>query len=166
MDEQRSIATLLTDLEARIETLRREVVFHKQQEAQHREQGAKSAETLAELETRLGEFRTAAQALLAVAPPPPARSTVPASLDTEDWGTQARPKIGKMVERVIAEREGDAPFNPSEVSRDVNRRFGGRMKRSSDPRQISVILRRLAAAGKLEIARKGKAYEEALYTVA
>lgn len=165
MNEQRSIATLLTDLEARIETLRREVAFHEQQETHHRERGASSAATLAELETRLAEFRTAAQALLAVAPPP-AKATLPASLDTEDWGTQARPKIGKMVERVIAEREGDAPFNPTQVSRDVNRRFAGRLKRSSDSRQISVILRRLAAAGKLEIARKGKAYEEALYTVA
>lgn len=164
MNENRSIATLLTDLEARIENLRREVAFHKQQETHHREQGVTSAESLAELETRLAEFRTAAQALLAVAPPPPARSATPAPLDTEDWGTQARPKIGKMVERVIAEREGDDPFNATEVSHHVNQRFSGRMKRSSDARQISVILRRLAAAGTLQIARKGKAYEEALYT--
>lgn len=98
-----------------------------------------------------------------MAPPPAARSAAQVPLDAEDWGTQARPKVGKMVERVIAERQDDEPFNASEVSRLVNQRFRDRMKRAADARQISVILRRLTAAGTLSLSRKGKAYEEALY---
>lgn len=163
MNEQRSIATLLTDLDTRIGELRRQVALHKQQEEHHREQGASSARELAELETRLAEFRNVADALLAVAPPPSPRGAAPVPFEAEDWGTQARPKIGKMVEWVIAERQDEEPFNASEVSRLVNQRFRDRMKRATDARQISVTLRRLAAAGTLTLSRKGKAYEEALY---
>lgn len=52
LNEQRSIAALLTDFDTWIGELRRQVTLHEQQEEHRHEQGAGSTRELAELETR------------------------------------------------------------------------------------------------------------------
>lgn len=159
--EDRSVRILLTDLESQVEKLRQSVVFHEQQEEHHREQKIGQKEKLAVLEERLTRFREAASAVLEVAevpPAPPQREVI------EDWGSMSRPKVGRMIERVIADHPAEAgPFGASAITREVNRRFGDRMRRTLDSRQVSVSLRRLEERGRLRRVRKGRSYSEALY---
>lgn len=161
MRESRSIQSLLAELEVQVGTLRREVATHAEREDFHREQKTSGTERLELLEARLEKFKTAATELLEVAGPPAAAPVV----DSEDWGTLAHPKVARMVERVLAERPAGAAFGATEVSRAVNQAFSPRLRRAVDARQISVILRRLEARGRLRLARKGKAYGEALYSL-
>lgn len=131
------------ELENPVEKLRQSVALHEQQEEHHREQKRIQKEKLVLVEECLASFRTAAEAALEVAEPPAAPAVLPVH-DLEDWGSMSRPKVGKMIERVVAERTADSsPFGARDISREVNRRFGDKMRSTTDGRKVSVNLRRL-----------------------
>lgn len=159
MTEHRSLPALLTDLERQTEKLRQEVALHTRQEEHHREQKQLLAERLQQLDERLQRFREAAEAVLEVAETP--KSSAPSPV--EDWGSASRPKIGRMVEHVLDHRLEPVAFGAEEISREVNRVFGDRLRRTTDGRQVSVVLRRLRDQGRLRLAKKGRAYSEAFY---
>jgi len=163
MDEKRTLAALLSDLEGQAERLRQGVAFHTEQEKHHGEQRKDLADRLAALDERLGRFREAATAVLELAEPPAARATPQAPSPVEDFGSASRPKLTRMVQHVLAQRTDANPFGAAEISSEVNRVFGQRLRRATDARQISVVLRRYRNDGRLRLARKGRSYSEALY---
>ena len=55
-------------------------------------------------------------------------------------------------------------FGPADVAREVNARYGARLKQPVDGRAASVTLRRLAATGEIHLVRKGTAHHEAQYS--
>jgi hypothetical protein len=160
MDEKRTLPTLLADLEGQVERLRQGVALHTQQEEHHREQKKILAERLAALDERLGRFREAAAAVLELAEPP-AATAAPSPI--EDFGSASKPKLSRMVDHVLAQRLDATPFGAAEISREVNRHFGQRLRHATDAGQISVFLRRYRDDGRLRMARKGRSYSEALY---
>jgi hypothetical protein len=157
--ERRSLSHLLSDLEGQAERLRQAVAVHTQQEEHHREQRRALGERLEALEERLGRFRDAAAAVLEMAEPP----RQPAPDVAADFGSPSRPKLARMVDHVLAGRPDATPFGAAEISREVNRVFRDRLRRTTDGRQISVVLRRYCDQGQLRLARPGRPYDEALY---
>jgi len=69
-----------------------------------------------------------------------------------------------MVELILAEKSQDERFGPLGLAKEVNRRFGNRLRRPVDARQISVVLRRLDRLGRIHLVRKGRPHWEALYS--
>jgi hypothetical protein len=155
-----SIGAVLASLEAQAVPLREREAFHAAHEAQHREQRAAYAAELAEIERRLQAFRAAAdEAVELAARGAPAVSAVKQA----DLGSASRPKLGRMVTLLLAEKEPTAPFGPVGLAREVNQRFGERLRRPVTVGQVSVVLRRLRRQGVIHQSRPGRPHWEALY---
>ncbi len=159
-----SIAQMLTELEGQIKHPREQEEHHAQQEVFHREKRGFHAAELATTQERFAAFQAVAVAAgelaerhkVASAPsPPPSEEEIPAG--------KRRP-VGRLVARVVESRQPEETFNPSDIAREVNRRYGAKLRQPLDGRAASVTLRRLAAAGRLHVAREGTAHREALYS--
>jgi hypothetical protein len=153
-----TLSEILANLERRIELLRGQVEQHARQEEHHREQRALREAELQKAMAHLESFRAVAATAeelnlsseKAAAPP-----------QEEDLGPY--PTVAKMVARVVAARpEGDR-FGPRSVAEEVNQRFGKRLRREVEPPDVSVILRRMSKARRIQQVRAGKANYEALY---
>ena len=160
-----SIAQMLIELEGQIKHHREQEEHHAQQEVFHREKRALHAAALATAQESFGAFQAAAAAAgelverhkSASAPsqPPAEEQELPAG--------KKRP-VGRLVARVVESRQPEETFSPSDIAREVNRRYGTKLRQPLDGRAASVTLRRLATMGKVHIARKGTAHREALYS--
>jgi hypothetical protein len=69
-----------------------------------------------------------------------------------------------MVTRVLEDKAASARFGASEVTAEVNRRYAAHLRRPVDEEQVSIILKRMADAGRLHRLRKGRPYHQALYS--
>jgi hypothetical protein len=162
LDDFPPVPSLLAQLEVQVARLRQVVSGLEAQEAHYAEQRQIQAEKLARVEERLAAFRSAAAGLLEVVEPPRPEDDPDAGVY---WGPLDHPRLGQMVLRVIADRRADqGPFGATEISHEVNRRFALRMKTPTGPRQIAVVLRRLARERAVRLAQKGKSYSEALFS--
>jgi hypothetical protein len=161
MQTSRSIAEVLSKLEVQAGFHREREAFHARQEEMHRQERSHHAGELAQIEQRLESFRAAAAAALDIAD----RLAAPAAEDeAEDFGPAYRPKLVRMVTRVIEPLEGAARFGCNWVTAEVNRRFGKGLRRPVKARQISIVLRRMARTGRIHLVRAGRPHHEALYT--
>jgi hypothetical protein len=156
----RPIAEILARLETAIE-------FHREQEAIHRDRVASHQAELdrhsAEL-AQLTEHCEALQRVAASAVELVDGAALPLPLAVEDFGSSRRPKLNKMVVRLIERVPPGQPVTPSELAANLNYTFGALLKgRPVDPRQISSTLRWLATTGYLELVRAGRPHREALY---
>jgi hypothetical protein len=70
---------------------------------------------------------------------------------------------GKILYRVES-RPPEETFTPSDIAREVNRRYGAKLRQPLDGRAASVMRRGLAAASKIHVALEGTAHQEALYS--
>lgn len=93
------------------------------------------------------------------------KASVPALLllEHEDFGLKSRPKLRKMVERLLQEQDAGTPIGAVTVARAINQLFGERIQGHVTPTQISAVLRRMARDGRLKIVRKGGSHRETLY---
>ncbi len=153
-----SLSEILRNLQRRIDSLREQVDLHTRQEEHHREQRTLFEADLQKSLRHLESLQEAAAAaadldLPAAAPPPPPRE--------EDLGP--KPTLPKMVARVVASRPEGEQFGPKIVAQEVNRRFRKALRRPTDARAVSVVLRRMSTAGSINLVREGKANHEALY---
>ena len=57
---------------------------------------------------------------------------------------------------------GDA-FGPNAITREINRHYGARLRRPVEIKLVSIVLRRMAADGRIRSVRPGKQHQEALY---
>jgi hypothetical protein len=161
----RSIDEVLARLQEQVDFHTERERFHAAQEEQHREQRGVHAAALEEARRRLEAFRAAAEDALDLAARNVVPSRRPAQVDLKevDLWSLARPKVGRMVTLILESKAPDERFGPNEMSDEVNERFRDRMRRSVDPTQMSVVLRRLHRRGRIHLVREGRPYQEALY---
>ncbi|HEX5719143.1 MAG TPA: hypothetical protein VF179_23475 [Thermoanaerobaculia bacterium] len=158
-----SIAQMLANLETKVELHRERKHFHAEQEAIHREQTSLHAAELDTALARLEAFRSAAeaagelldQAKLAALPPP--------QPDLDDADLIRKRSLSRMVARVVAGLPADQTFGARAVTREIQERWGAKLRRRPDPRSVAATLRRWALAGRLHQVREGRAYYESLY---
>lgn len=65
---------------------------------------------------------------------------------------------------VIATKPPGETFGGASIAREVNQRYGKRLRRPAQARTVATALRRMAAAGRIRQVREGRARYEALYT--
>jgi hypothetical protein len=157
-----SIEEVLASLEAQAAFYREREAFHAGHEAHHREKRSAYAAELAEIDRRLEAFRASAVEAVDFA----ARQVVPApspDLKQMDLGSASRPKIGRMVSLLLQGKGGRERFGPVGLAREVNQRFGERLRKPATVAQVSIILRRMCRLGKIHLVRRGRPRWEALY---
>ena len=160
MSKALSVAQMLDHLEARIAHLRERRAFHAAQEAHHHEQLALHDAELQRVLERFEAFKTAAEAAAEVALPP-----LPAPAPEEPiprFGS--RPRVSSLVARVVESQPAGEPFGARSIAAEVNRRYQDVLKKPVRPGAVSVVLRRLMAARRIQQVRPGKALYEALYS--
>jgi hypothetical protein len=160
MGTELSVAEVLANLEKRLAFHRDQETSHRQEEAFHREQAelhAGEAETVAR---HLEAFRTVALPAAEFAAPPPAPAPPP---EEPDLGGR-KLLISRAISRVALSWPVGEAFTGTQVAAEVNRRFSAKLGRGIDARLAAVTLRRLNLAGKIQLARKGRAHHEALYS--
>jgi hypothetical protein len=149
------VQDVLSALEAEIAVQREREAFHSAQESAHREDRLRHAAELERL-TQLHQTLTSAADLTAEIARRP-------RVNVEDLGSKNRPRLTRMVQKVVEEKKPDEPFGPMAVTQEVARRFGDRMRKPADARLVSIALRRLHDQGRIQQVRKGRPHNEALY---
>ena len=156
---ERSFEDIFSWLDAQIAHDREQETFHAQQEVFHREQRALFAAELEKLSAIRDSFKTAADTAMGLASrakalPPPAPSP--------DIGRR-KPSLTKMVARIIEVRPAGEAFGPAFITREINRHYGERLRRPVQVKVVSIVLRRMAADGRVRSVRPGRAHQEAQY---
>lgn len=160
MGTEISVAEVLTNLEKRLVFHREQEALHRQQEAIHREQAESHAQEAETVAKHLEAFRTVALPAAELAAPPPAPAPPP---EEPDLGG-GKLLISRAISRVALSWPAGEPFTGRQVAAEVNRRFSAKLGRAIDARLAAVTLRRLSLAGKIQVARQGRAHHEALYS--
>ena len=158
MASQLSLGEIIADLEAQIAFHREREAFHGERETSHREQRTQHAAALEQLTGKLETLKVAyAEAAGLVT-----RRAAAAPVPDPDAGRKL--SLARMVARVVEARTSGQPFGISHVTAEVSRRYRDRFRKPVEPRLVSIVLRRMLAAGKLRSVRKGKPFHEALYS--
>jgi hypothetical protein len=161
MSAKLSVAEVLSNLEARADFHRKREAFHAEQEAHHRDQRATHAAELEKVLQSLETFRAVSSTALDLARQP--------LVHREHIATQIEvPRSGRLmgsrlIRSVVERWAGSEPFGAAAVAQEVNRLFRDHLRRPVDERNASDVLRRMKREGLLHLARKGKAFHEALY---
>lgn len=159
MSKSLSVEQMLTHLEARIASLRERRAFHAEQEAYHRDQLALHDAELQKVLERFEAFKAAAEAAAEVALPP-----APAAPPEEPIPTFGnRPMVSRLVTRVVESWPEGEELGAKAVATEVNRRYQEALKKPVTPGMVSVTLRRLRNARRIQQVRPGKALFEAVY---
>jgi len=162
MGSKLSIDQVLEQLEAKIAHHRESQAFHAQQEVLHREQAALHAGELATAIERFEAFRAASEAAGELLDRSRPGAAAQAAKDADMDLGKGRP-LSAMIARVIEGKAADETFGPSVVTKEINERWGAKLRRKVDPRTVAATLRRWAAAGRIHQTREGRAYYESLY---
>ncbi|MEA2561494.1 MAG: hypothetical protein QOH06_2998 [Acidobacteriota bacterium] len=168
-----SIADALAQMEAKIAHHKARHEHHVEQEALHAGQQALHAEQkgIHEAEHRKAieryeTFKAASvsigEMLVDVKPPtqavPPAPPPVE-DLDTDDWRW-----LSRLMSRVIERKSPDEVFGASALIKEIQQRWGPKLRHRIQPRSVSATLRRWAGTGQIRLVRDGRSYSESLYT--
>jgi len=160
MKSDRSIADVLEKLEAQAAFHQERESFHAGREEHHRGQRSAHADRLADIRRRLETFRAAAAEALDAAEEPAVQA---AAREEVDLGSASRPRLGRMVELIVAAKGTRERFGPVTLCEELNQHFGERLRQPVEPGQVSVVLRRLCRMGKIHQVRRGRPHWEALY---
>lgn len=165
MRTSRSVDEILANLEEQVAFHAERESFHAAEEEKHREQRTAHAAALDEARRRLEAFRTATTEAVELAErQAPLRRPVPPVLADEDLGSPSRPRVGRLAWLLIQARGPGESFGSEELCAEINERFRDRLRQPVDPRQMSVVLRRLDRRGLIHLVRPGRPYNEALYS--
>jgi hypothetical protein len=163
MSSKLSVEELLANLEKRVVFCREQEAFHAQQEIHHREQRALYAAELEKLLQNLETFRTVAATVVDLALPAEATAVPAGAAEEEELPPPGRLQVSRMLRMVIESPALEEPFGATAVAAEANRRFADQLRQPIGPRTASDVLRRVLAEGRIELAREGKAFHEALY---
>ena len=156
----RPIAEILARLETAIEFHREQEAFHRQYVASHQAQLDRHSAELAKLTEHCEALKRAAASAIELVD----GVDLPLPLAVEDFGSARRPKLNKMVVRLIERLPPGQPLRASELAANVNYTFATLLKdRRVDARRISSALRWLDTTGYLRLLRAGRPHREALY---
>jgi hypothetical protein len=156
-----TVGEILASLEARISFHREQEALHARQEAHHRERREAHAAELETLTRHFEAFKATAGVAAELARQPADPSEAAKAEADPDPGRQ--PRASRLVARIVEEKREGESFGARAITREVNQRFGDRLKRPLDVRVASVILRRLRDARRIHLVQEGKAFHEALY---
>jgi hypothetical protein len=162
MGSNLSVSQMIAQLETKIALHREKQSFHAEREALHREQTALHTSEIEAAFAHLEAFRAAAVAIGEIlerdksSAPPPAEPELPA-----DHGRKRT--LSRMIARVLEGRAPDEVFGARSVTREIQERWGAKLRRRPDPRSVAATLRRWALAGRIHQVREGRAYYESLY---
>lgn len=161
MSTRLSIAEILAKLEARIEFHRHQAEHHIAQEAWHREQSTHHSAELEKIVARFEAFKaTATEAASLAVESVHLQSIGP----VDDLPPGKRFTKSKLIFRVVQDQEEGRPFNATEVTAEVNRRFRERLKKPVDKRVVGTALRRLRDLGEIREVEAGRSFHEAKYS--
>lgn len=158
----RSIREVMASLEAQAAFHREREAFYAEHEAHHREHRTAHAAELQEILRRLEAFRSAAAEAIDLADRETATPSAP-GLQEEDLGTPSRPRVHRILEKLIAEKGSDERFGPLGLTAEVKRRFGQRLRRPVRAGHVTTALKRLEQKGIVRLVQKGRPHSEALY---
>jgi hypothetical protein len=166
MPSELSLTAIVERLEAQIEHHHEREAFHAEQEAHHREQRAVHAAELEALTSNLTAFKAAAAMAVELA----RREVVAFASSPEppvpDQDIGRKPSLTKMVTRILEVKAPSDVFGTAAIAQEVNQHYGKRLHRPVKEKLVSIVLRRMHAAGKLRQAREGRPHQEALYAKA
>jgi hypothetical protein len=168
-----SVAQILANLETQMAFHRereeehgRQEVFHREQETFHREQRALHAAEHETVAKHYEAFKASAGSAAEIA----ARNVVPAPAPEPPPREETPPPplkkvmASRLVARLVRELPAGERFAPSQVAREVNRRYPRELRKPIVSRLASTALRRLLAEGAVQLVQKGTAHREAVYT--
>jgi hypothetical protein len=160
MRQDMSVSWLLAELEARAEHHEKQEAHHAEREVFHREERARHAAELQSAREKLVAFRSAAEAAGDLV----ARSQIlPAAPLEDELPPGASLRISSLAMRVMSTRGPDETFGGASMAREINQRYGKRLRRPAKVRNVATALRRMAASGYIRRVQDGRAYHEALY---
>src|SRR5882672_10047052 len=149
VSRQLSVARILSQLEERIGHHQRQEAFHAQQKARH-------AAELAVARERYESFRVAADSAGELVTRPLEEPVVDDSIPSGKWAV-----LSRLIARVVATKGPIEPFGANAIGREIEERWGNRLKRRVDPRSVAAKLRRMARTGRIHQLRAGRAFHEA-----
>lgn len=158
-----SVQEIIASLESQQALHRDREAHYAAQEAANREKREHHAAELEEITRRLEQFRATAAA--AVEQAQKARPVAVPPLQEEDYGPASRPRLNRMVRKVLTEVTPGQTICPNWVVQQLNRRFGDHLRTRVETPQVSAILRRMHTLGELEKQRQGKPWHENRYAV-
>lgn len=161
-----SIADALAQMEAKIAHHKARHEHHAEQEAYHADQQALHAEqkgvheaqhrkAIERYETFKAASASIGEMLVDVKPAAPPVE----DLDTDDWRW-----LSRLLSRVIERKPPDEVFGASALIKEIQQRWGAKLRHRIQPRSVSATLRRWAGTGQIRLVRDGRAYHESLYT--
>jgi len=160
METSLSLPAILASLQKQISDHREREAFHAEREAFHRDRRAEHAAELEQLEKSFQSLQASAEhaAKLAARLPqelPPPSDDLPVG----------KVSISYLVQRVVERKGPQEAFGPVDVTAEINRRFGPRLKlkKDYDPRQVSVVLRWMAKTGRIARTEKGRPWSGSQY---
>jgi hypothetical protein len=161
MSSKLSVEEVLANLEQRATFHHDQEVFHAQQEVHHQEQRALHAAELAKVQQSLEAFRAVAPAAMELATPASTRSAP--GIPQVEMPPQSRLMVSRLLRQIVLSPSLAEPFGPTSLATEANRAFSDRLPRPIGQRAASDVLRRMLAAGEIQLDRDGKAFHEALY---
>lgn len=159
MTAEPSLSELLAKLEAQIAFHREREALAARQEALFREQRIAHGAELEALTRNVEALKAATRTAIELA-----GRSIPglASPEPDPDGGRRQP-LPRMVARVLESLPAAEPFGAARVTAELNRRYREKLRRPVKARLVSIVLRRLLAAGKLRPVREGRPHHEALY---
>jgi hypothetical protein len=158
-----SIRELKRRLAAQVELHREQEARHARQEEHFRALRSHHAAELAKALQILETFESSSTSALEMVAGPEAAAQKGRLDEDLDLGPVSRPKVVRMVVRVLEDLGSEERFRAGDVAGRVNQRFGARLRQPIDSRQVSFALRRMAQQGRLHLVRAGRPYGQALY---
>jgi hypothetical protein len=159
MNAAHSVGEILAKLEEQIAFHREREAAAARQEAVYRDLRTAHGAELEVLTQNLAALKAAAATALELA-----SRTVPGLPGLEpDPDRGRRLPLPRMVARVLESLPATVPFGAAKVAAELNRMYRERLRRQVKGRLVSIVLRRLLAAGKVRSVREGRPHHEALY---
>jgi hypothetical protein len=160
MSRDLSVARILTELQEQIEHYRSREAFHAEQEVLHRRQKESNAADLQVALERLAAFEAAADAAGELVTRAREARKVKVVDDSVPPGKTVQ---SKLTERVVLGRDPEEAFGARDIAREIQERYGSRLKRKVDIRTVAAKLRRMARSRTIYRIREGRSFHEALY---
>lgn len=154
MRQEMSVSRLLAELEARVAHHERQEAHHAEQEVLHREERVRHAAELQSARERLAAFRAAAEAAGELV----ARSQLPSVAPDDELPPGASLRISQLAWLVMSSKAPNETFGGASMTREINQRYGKKLRRPAKVRNVATALRRMAAAGYIRKVEQGRAY--------
>ena len=162
MSRELSVPRVLAELKERIELHRSRQAYHAQQEEVHRQEKERHAAELETVQAHFETFQTAVAAVSELVARPRDGRAKGEPDDSIPAGKGA--VLSKLVARVVANKGPIEVFGATEITREIQERFGARLNRKIDVRTVGAKLRRMARVRMIHRIREGRAFYESLYS--